>query len=113
MRPLLLMTALLLARRAAAFVPAASGPATPLLRRPSPPSPPSLRSSRALFATASGSMGSKTVLVPVADGSEEIESVTIIDVLVRAGNNMITDGQINAVCGAYSKVYDDIPNVKT
>lgn len=27
----------------------------------------------------------KRVLVPVADGSEEIESVTIIDVLVRAG----------------------------
>lgn len=27
----------------------------------------------------------KQVLVPVADGSEEIESVTIIDTLVRAG----------------------------
>lgn len=29
--------------------------------------------------------GLKHVLVPVADGSEEIESVTIIDTLVRAG----------------------------
>eukprot|EP00752_Nemacystus_decipiens_P006469 g5824.t1 len=29
--------------------------------------------------------GAKHVLVPVADGSEEIESVTIIDTLVRAG----------------------------
>lgn len=29
--------------------------------------------------------GPKHVLVPVADGSEEIESVTIIDTLVRAG----------------------------
>jgi 4-methyl-5(b-hydroxyethyl)-thiazole monophosphate biosynthesis len=28
---------------------------------------------------------SKTVLVPIADGSEELEAVTIIDVLVRAG----------------------------
>lgn len=28
------------------------------------------------------------VLVPVADGSEEIESVTIIDTLVRAGTEV-------------------------
>ena len=27
----------------------------------------------------------KTVLVPVADGSEEMEAVTIVDVLRRAG----------------------------
>ena len=42
-----------------------------------------------MFAAAAGggtsSSGTKTVLVPVADGSEEIESVTIIDTLVRAG----------------------------
>lgn len=31
------------------------------------------------------STGPKRVLVPIADGSEEIESVTIIDTLVRAG----------------------------
>jgi len=36
-------------------------------------------------AAAAGGGMSKSVLVPVADGSEEIESVTIIDVLVRAG----------------------------
>ncbi|CAM9391606.1 unnamed protein product [Ectocarpus sp. 4 AP-2014] len=34
---------------------------------------------------AAESAGAKHVLVPVADGSEEIESVTIIDTLVRAG----------------------------
>lgn len=42
-----------------------------------------------LYATTTGggagAKGVKRVLVPVADGSEEIESVTIIDVLVRAG----------------------------
>ncbi|CAM9377004.1 unnamed protein product [Scytosiphon promiscuus] len=36
-------------------------------------------------AAATDSGGTKHVLVPVADGSEEIESVTIIDTLVRAG----------------------------
>ncbi|CAN0355982.1 unnamed protein product [Ectocarpus sp. 6 AP-2014] len=34
---------------------------------------------------AAAAAGAKHVLVPVADGSEEIESVTIIDTLVRAG----------------------------
>lgn len=34
---------------------------------------------------AAGEVMTKHVLVPVADGSEEIESVTIIDTLVRAG----------------------------
>lgn len=44
-----------------------------------------------MSASAGGAMetaaadGAKHVLVPVADGSEEIESVTIIDTLVRAG----------------------------
>lgn len=36
-------------------------------------------------AAAADAGGAKHVLVPVADGSEEIESVTIIDTLVRAG----------------------------
>ena len=39
-------------------------------------------SQRALCATADGRV---TVLVPVADGSEEIETVSIVDTLVRAG----------------------------
>lgn len=34
---------------------------------------------------STGTVSPKHVLVPVADGSEEIESVTIIDTLVRAG----------------------------
>lgn len=38
-----------------------------------------------MSVAAAPSGGVKRVLVPVADGSEEIESVTIIDTLVRAG----------------------------
>lgn len=38
-----------------------------------------------MSAAAATGGGVKRVLVPVADGSEEIESVTIIDTLVRAG----------------------------
>lgn len=45
---------------------------------------------------AAGKALTKHVLVPVADGSEEIESVTIIDTLVRAGAVVtvasVTDG---------------------
>lgn len=50
-----------------------------------------LSGSPLMFASAGGVMETaadqlaKHVLVPVADGSEEIESVTIIDTLVRAG----------------------------
>lgn len=41
--------------------------------------------SRCFLSSSSTPAAPKKVLVPVADGSEEIESVTIIDVLVRAG----------------------------
>lgn len=50
-----------------------------------------LTGSLPMFASAGGgvmetvAVEAKHVLVPVADGSEEIESVTIIDTLVRAG----------------------------
>lgn len=47
-------------------------------------------------ATTAAAGGVKHVLVPVADGSEEIESVTIIDTLVRAGASVtvasVSDG---------------------
>jgi hypothetical protein len=37
------------------------------------------------LSMSTSSPAAKRVLVPVADGSEEIESVTIIDTLVRGG----------------------------
>lgn len=43
------------------------------------------RSAAAATVKVAASDGKKHVLVPVANGSEEIESVTIIDTLVRAG----------------------------
>ena len=48
----------------------------------------------------------KHVLVPVADGSEEIESVTIIDTLVRAGASVTVasvseDIQVRVDLGRY------------
>lgn len=68
---------------------ASTPPAGAGLRRGLTGSPPALL----MFASAGGTMQAaaeatgdvKHVLVPVADGSEEIESVTIIDTLVRAG----------------------------
>eukprot|EP00903_Cladosiphon_okamuranus_P008787 g8416.t3 len=71
--------------------------ATNLRRKAATPPPATASVSRGLmgsplmFASAGGVMETaadhlaKHVLVPVADGSEEIESVTIIDTLVRAG----------------------------
>lgn len=54
-----------------------------------------IRTTARTFAAAAGGAGAmeKRVLVPVADGSEEIESVTIIDVLVRAGEAVRRQGQ--------------------
>lgn len=59
-------------------------PATASLTRGLKGSPPMFASAGGVMETAAVE-GAKHVLVPVADGSEEIESVTIIDTLVRAG----------------------------
>jgi len=44
----------------------------------------------------------KRVLVPIADGTEEIEAVTVIDVLRRAGAEVVVvsceDGRKEVVC---------------
>lgn len=45
-------------------------------------------SSSSTAASSSDRSNSKKVLVPVANGSEEIETVTIIDTLVRGGINV-------------------------
>ncbi len=46
----------------------------------------------------------KTVLVPIADGCEEMEAITITDILTRAGAKVITagllDGAVKASRGA-------------
>ena len=46
----------------------------------------------------------KTVLVPLADGCEEMEAITITDILTRGGAKVITagllDGQVKASRGA-------------
>ena len=53
-------------------------------------------------ATADGAP-KKKVLVPVADGTEEIEAVTVIDVLRRAGAEVVVcsvedDGRVEVTC---------------
>ena len=58
----------------------------------------------------------KKVLVPIADGSEEIEAVTVIDVLRRAGAEVTVcaiedDGRTEVTCSRGVKVVADC-NVK-
>ena len=60
---------------------------------------------------AAGEVMTKHVLVPVADGSEEIESVTIIDTLVRAGAVVtvasVAEGvEVNTAFGIHSRCVD-------
>lgn len=58
----------------------------------------------------------KKVLVPIADGSEEIEAVTVIDVLRRAGAEVTVcaiedDGRTEVTCSRGVKIVADC-NVK-
>lgn len=52
-----------------------------------------------------------SVLVPIADGSEEIETVCIVDTLVRAGAKVtlasVTDS-LNVVCSRGVKITADV-----
>jgi 4-methyl-5(b-hydroxyethyl)-thiazole monophosphate biosynthesis len=53
---------------------------------------------------------SKKILVPVADGTEELEAITIIDVLVRAGATVqvaSVTGNLNVVCSRGVKLTAD------
>ncbi|AMG31219.1 DJ-1 family protein [Grimontia hollisae] len=57
-----------------------------------------------------------SILVCLAPGTEEIEAVTVIDVMVRAGFNVTTasaaeDGQLTLTCSRGVKLTADIPLV--
>lgn len=66
--------------------------------------------SAAVSAVEAGEGQPKRVLVPVADGSEEIESVTIIDTLVRAGAlvTVASVGDEKAVSPPDGRYYPDM-----
>ena len=73
-------------------------------------------SSPAVNAAATDGAPKKKVLVPVADGTEEIEAVTVIDVLRRAGAEVVVcsvekEGRLEVVCSRGVKLVADV-NVK-
>jgi protein deglycase len=69
--------------------------------------------SRRMMSSPSSSTSPPTVLVPIADGSEEIETTTIIDILVRAGCAVTVaragDGATSksVVCSRFVKITAD------
>ena len=78
-------------------------------------SPRQMSSPAANAATADGAP-KKKVLVPVADGTEEIEAVTVIDVLRRAGAEVVVcsvedDGRVEVTCSRGVRLVADV-NVK-
>eukprot|EP00638_Chattonella_subsalsa_P005419 CAMPEP_0117761176 /NCGR_PEP_ID=MMETSP0947-20121206/17111_1 /TAXON_ID=44440 /ORGANISM="Chattonella subsalsa, Strain CCMP2191" /LENGTH=216 /DNA_ID=CAMNT_0005582091 /DNA_START=71 /DNA_END=721 /DNA_ORIENTATION=- len=71
------------------------------------PTPPSMM----MFASAANA-AAKKVLVPVADGTEEIEAVTVIDTLVRAGAEVTVASvapQLQVTCSRGVKLVADVP----
>jgi 4-methyl-5(b-hydroxyethyl)-thiazole monophosphate biosynthesis len=70
---------------------------------------------RGAAAAAAAEDAPKKVLVPVADGTEEIEAVTVIDVLRRAGAEVVVmsveDGRNEVVCSRGVRLVADA-NVK-
>ena len=52
---------------------------------------------RSFASTTASSIDIKRVLVPIANGSEEIETVTIINTLVRAGASVVSASVENAL----------------
>eukprot|EP00873_Tetraselmis_striata_P019232 jgi/Tetstr1/439496/TSEL_027926.t1 len=70
------------------------------------------RSSFRTAAAAGDSEPRKRVLIPIADGTEEIEAVTVIDVMRRAGAEVVVasveDGRKQVVCSRGVRIEADI-----
>lgn len=67
------------------------------------------KTGRASHSHEAGHAGKKSVLVAIANGSEELEAVTVIDVLARAGAEVVVGSanELNVVCSRGVKLTAD------
>lgn len=66
---------------------------------------------RTQFVISMSSSSTKTVLVPIGNGSEEMEAVIIIDVLRRAGASVTVasvESDLNVKCSRGVKIVADV-----